>query len=70
METNRNQGKGDDMIVLSSLTNAEPPSHVEMNEHLTGKQNKFNEASPQSTHPERVCDDHTSRGLGWIQAGC
>ncbi|WP_455758830.1 hypothetical protein [Phocaeicola coprocola] len=34
METNRNQGKEDDMIVLSPLTNAEPPSHVEMNEHL------------------------------------
>ena len=34
LETKRNQGKENDMIVLSSLTNAEPPSHVEMNEHL------------------------------------
>lgn len=34
METNRNQGKGDDMMVLLPLNNAEPPSQMEMDKHL------------------------------------
>jgi hypothetical protein len=33
METNRNS-KEDDMIVMLPLSNADPPSHVEMDEHL------------------------------------
>ena len=34
METTNRKSKEDDMIVLLPLTNADPPSHVEMDEHL------------------------------------
>lgn len=35
METNRNEGKEDDMIVLFSLTNTDPPLHGELEKHLS-----------------------------------
>jgi hypothetical protein len=34
METTNKKSKEDDMIVLLPLTNADPLSHVEMDEHL------------------------------------
>lgn len=34
METTNRKSKEDDMIVLLPLTNADHPSHVEMDEHL------------------------------------
>lgn len=34
METTNRKSKEDDMIVLLPLTNADSPSHVEMDEHL------------------------------------
>lgn len=34
METTNKKSKEDDMIVLLPLTDADPPSHVEMDEHL------------------------------------
>lgn len=34
METTNKKSKEDDMIVLLPITNADPPSHVEMDEHL------------------------------------
>lgn len=34
METTNRKSKEDDMIVLLPLTNVDPPSHVEMDEHL------------------------------------
>lgn len=35
METNRNEGKEDDMIVLFSLTNTDSPLHGELEKHLS-----------------------------------
>lgn len=75
METTNKKSKEDDMIVLLPLTDADPPSHVEMDEHLAHAKEQVSRISSikpvrKITHSKRVCDDHTARGMGWIQAGC
>ena len=45
METTNKKSKEDDMIVLLPITNADPPSHVEMDEHLAHEKEQVSRIS-------------------------